>query len=71
VSRARQSDELTLRALKMRDEGLTSFQVAERLGQRPEWVRTATARVAKDDRATGDDCAGFYEWFNDTTRRAS
>jgi len=68
---ARASDDLTLRSLKMRDAGMTSQEVAKEIGKSPEWVRTATARVVKDDLATGDDCTGFYDWFNDTTRRAS
>jgi hypothetical protein len=66
----RQSDEMTLTALFLRDEGLTSDQVAERIGTSPEWVRTATVRVAKEDTATGDDVSGFYGWFGDRRRRA-
>lgn len=65
----RHSDELTLTALRLRHEGYTSEQIAERIGTSPEWVRTATVRVAKDDTAAGDDVSGFYAWFGDRGRR--
>jgi hypothetical protein len=67
---ARAADELTLAFLRLRHEGLTSDQVAERFGVTGERVRTATVRVAKDDIATGDDTSGFYRWFGDTALRA-
>jgi len=72
MSAARLSDEQTLEWLRLRDKGLTSNQIADRCGVSPERVRTATARVVKDDVATGDYIAPqFYGWFGDTARRAS
>lgn len=72
MSKARLSDEQTIEWLRLRDSGLTSAQIAERYGVTSERVRTATARVVKDDVATGDHIAPqFYGWFGGTARRAS
>ena len=68
---SRPSDELTLEWLRLRDAGLTSGQIADRFGVRPERVRVATTRVVKDDRATGDDTTGFYHWFANMSVRAA
>jgi hypothetical protein len=71
MNASRLSDEMTLEWLRLRDGGLTSFQIAERFGVTPERVRVATSRVVKDDRATGDDTAGYYHWFGDRAVRAA
>lgn len=68
-TRQRADDETALHMVKLRASGLSSFQIAQRLGTTNEAVRIATNRIRKDDEAhEGRDLSTHY-WPTDKGRR--